>query len=197
VKLSKKHILFIIVVFFLMIAIIYRILNPFVQQEVNTLTFTGEKKSVKTDKAEHAILQAEKVESQTLVSKFLNKPEVSAKVYNDLFSTYKPPNKLAKKKKVNIPADRDIQNRQKLDIKKDSLQEIKEYITSYRVYGIYKSENTKAIFLAKNKLVLVAQTGDRLDGKYLIDDIQDNYIKIKALEFNETIRLDMREFNNE
>ncbi|MDA3915446.1 MAG: hypothetical protein PF690_00530 [Deltaproteobacteria bacterium] len=196
-KLSKKHIIFIIVVFFLMIAIIYRILNPFVQQEVNTLTFTGEKKSVKTDKAEHAILQAEKVESQTLVSKFLNKPEVSAKVYNDLFSTYKPPNKLAKKKKVNIPADRDIQNRQKLDIKKDSLQEIKEYITSYRVYGIYKSENTKAIFLAKNKLVLVAQTGDRLDGKYLIDDIQDNYIKIKALEFNETIRLDMREFNNE
>jgi len=180
-----------------MIAIIYRVLNPFVQQEVNTLTFTGEGKSIKTDKAEHAILQAEKVESQTLVSKFLNKPKVSAKVYKDLFSIYKPPNKLAQKKKVSVPADGDVQNRQKLDIKKDSVQEIKEYISSYRVYGIYKSENTKAIFLAKNKLVLVAQIGDRLDGKYLIDDIQDNYIRIKALELNETIHLDMREFNDE
>ena len=196
-KLSKKHIIFIMVVFCLMIAIIYRVLNPFVQQEVNTLTFTGEGKRIKTDKAEHAVLQTEKVESQTLVSKFLNKPKVSAKVYKDLFSIYKPPNKLAQKKKVSVPADGDVQNRQKLDIKKDSLQEIKEYITSYRVYGIYKSENTKAIFLAKNKLVLVAQIGDRLDGKYLIDDIQDNYIRIKTLEFNETIHLDMREFNDE
>ena len=196
-KLSKKHIIFIMVVFCLMIAIIYRVLNPFVQQEVNILTFTGEGKSIKTDKAEHAILQAEKVESQTLVSKFLNKPKVSAKVYKDLFSIYKPPNKLAQKKKVSVPADGDVQNRQKLDIKKDSVQEIKEYISSYRVYGIYKSENTKAIFLAKNKLVLVAQIGDRLDGKYLIDDIQDNYIRIKALELNETIHLDMREFNDE
>jgi len=168
-----------------------------VQQEVNTLTFTGEEKSIRTDKAEHYILQAEKVESQTLVSKFLNKPKVSAKVYNDLFSTYKPPNKFAKKKKINIPADRDVQNRQKSDIKKDSLQAIKEYISSYRVYGIYKSENTKAIFLAKNNLVLVAQIGDLFDGKYLIDDIQDNYIRIKILEFNETIHLDMREFNYE
>ncbi len=196
-KLNKKHIIFIIVVFFLIIAIIYRVLNPFVQQEVNTLTFTGEKKSIKTDKAEHDILQAEKVESQTLVSKFLNKPKISAKVYKDLFSTYKPPNKLAKKKKINVPADRDVQNSQKPDIKKDSVQKIKEYITSYRFYGIYESENTKAIFLAKNKLVLVAQIGDRLDGKYLIDDIQDNYIRIKALELNETIRLDMREFNDD
>ncbi len=45
--------------------------------------------------------------------------------------------------------------------------------------------------------MLVAQIGDRLDGKYLIDDIQDNYIRIKTLEFNETIHLDMREFNDE
>ena len=45
--------------------------------------------------------------------------------------------------------------------------------------------------------MLVAKIGDRLDGKYLIDDIQDNSIKIKALELNETIHLDMREFNNE
>ena len=70
-------------------------------------------------------------------------------------------------------------------------------MASYTLYGIYKSENTKAVFLAKNKLILVARTGDRLDGKYLIDDIQDNHIKIRALDLNETIHFDMREFNNE
>jgi len=196
VKLSKKHIIFIIAVFFLIVSIIYRLLNPFVQPEVNTLTFTGEK-DLKTGKAEHAGLKAEKLELQTPVLKFLNKPKVSAKVYKDLFSTYKPPNMLAKKKKSSVNVDEEVQKGQKSEIKKESIQEVKEYISSYRVYGTYKDKNTKAVFLAKNKLVLVAKIGDRLDGKYLINDIQDNYIGIKALELNETIHLDMREFNNE
>jgi len=196
VKLSKKHIIFIIAVVFLTVSIIYRLLNPFVQPEVNTLTFTGEK-DLKTGKAEHAELKAEKLELQTPVLKFLNKPEVSAKVYKDLFSTYKPPNKLAKKKKSSVNVDEEVQKGQEFEIKKESIQEVKEYISSYRVYGTYNSKNTKAVFLAKSRLVLVAKIGDRLDGKYLIDDIQENYIKIRALELNETIHLDMREFNNE
>ena len=195
-KLSKKHIIFIIAVFFLIVSIIYRVLNPFVQPEVNTLTFTGDK-DLKTSKAEHAGLKAEKLELQTPVLKFLNKPKVSAKVYKDLFSTYKPPNMLAKKKKNSVHLDEKVQKGQKFEIKKESIQEVKEYISSYRVYGTYKDKNTKAVFLAKNRLVLVAKIGDRLDGKYLINDIQDNYIGIKALELNETIHLDMREFNNE
>ena len=203
-KLSKKHIILILSVFLLIISIIYRVLNPFEQQKVDKLTFTGKKISKTDIVAEKSLIPEKKSQSQTqhqpqtLVSKFLNKPEISAKIYKDLFSIYKPPSKQVAVKKVYIPVDKDIQTRQMTNIiKKDSVQEIKEYLCSYRVYGTYKSENTKAVFLSKNKLVLCAKIGDRLDGKYLIDDIQDNYITIKALALNETIHLDMREFNNE
>ncbi len=203
-KLSKKYIILILSVFLLIISIIYRVLNPFEQQKVDTLTFTGKKIS-KTDIVAEKALTPEKEsqfqtqhQPQTLVSKFLNKPKISAKIYKDLFSIYKSPSKQVAVKKVNIPVEKDIQTRQMTNtIKKDPVQEIKEYLCSYRVYGTYKSENTKAVFLSKNKLVLCAKIGDRLDGKYLIDDIQDNYIRIKALALNEIIHLDMREFNNE
>ena len=205
-KLSKKHIILILSVFLLIISIIYRVLNPFEQQKVDKLTFTGKKISKTDISAEKSLTPEKKSQTQTqtqhqpqtMVSKFLNKPKISAKIYKNLFSIYKPPSKQVAVKKVNIPVDKDLQTRQMTNtIKKDPVQEIKEYLCSYRVYGTYKSENTKAVFLSKNKLVLCAKIGDRLDGKYLIEDIQDNYIRIKALALNETIHLDMREFNNE
>jgi hypothetical protein len=202
-KLSKKHILLIISVFLLIISIIYRLLNPFEQQRVvGELTYTGKKVGKKADKIktenQRDLLLVNKSDDKDIIAKFLNKPTISAKVHSDLFAIYKPPVKIDKNRKINAPVNKAVQNSQKIvNIKKDPVQEIKEYLSSYRLYGTYKSENIKAVFLAKNKLVLVAKTGDRLDGKYLIDDIQDNYIKIRALELNEIIHLDMREFNNE
>ncbi len=192
-KLNKKYIIFVIVFMLLIISIIYRVLNPFVQPRVDKLTFTGNK-SNKIIKAENTMEQTRKGRSQTLVSKYLNRPKTSEKVYKDLFSIYRPP----QKKKLKMSIKKDIQDQKVVEtVKKDPVSEIKEYISSYTLYGIYKSEDTKAVFLSKNKLVLVARTGDRLDGKYLIDDIQENHITIKALDLNETIHFDMREFNDE
>ena len=192
-KVNKKIIIFIIVFIVLIISILYRVMNPFVQPKVDKLTFTGKKNS-KTSIVKQVTEQNRPKESQTLVSQYLNKPKVSGKVYKDLFSTYSPP----QKKKIEIPMEENIQSEEIIKIvKKDPVSEIKEYIASYRLYGIYKSKDTKAVFLEKDKLVLVARIGDRLDGKYLIDDIQDDYITIKALDLNETIHLDMREFNDE
>ena len=190
----RKQILFFIVFLLLVILIIYRVLNPFEQARTQKLTFTG-KPAVKMIPIEKAKKSANRQEnSMTNISFFLNKPKVSGKVYTDLFAIYRPPHK----KKIKSMVKKNIQKQTIPQIiKKDPVADIKEYITSYTLYGTYKTKNKKAVFLAKNKLVLVAGIGDRLDGKYQIDEIQDNYIQIKALDLNETIYLDMREFNNE
>ncbi|MFH2059883.1 MAG: hypothetical protein ABIJ59_13395 [Pseudomonadota bacterium] len=195
-KFNKKYIIFSIALMLLIVSIIYRILNPFVQPRVDKLTFTGKKKAQPNN--EYAIKKDFRNESQTLVSKFLNKPEVSGKVYKDLFAIYRPFQKVDKTKAVKIVTNKNDQA-QKTDsqIRAEAILEAKKYITSYRFYGIYTTKDTKAVFLAKDKLVVVARIGDRLDGKYLIDDIQDSYITITALDLNETIHFYMREFNNE
>jgi hypothetical protein len=192
-NLDKKQIIFIIVFMLLIISIIYRVLNPFVQPRVDKLTFTGNKNN-KISKPDDTIKARRQNKPQALVLKFLNKSDISGKVYKDLFSIYRPP----QKEKIKVPVKKDIQPEKIIEIvKKDPVLEAREYIASYALYGTYKSKDKKAVFLSKNKLVLVARIGDRLDGKYLIEDIQDNYIKIKALDLNETIHLDMREFNND
>lgn len=179
----------------------YRLMNPFIQPEVKQLTYTG-KNQVKphNQKSGGGPMETDKLTSEeAAVSWFLNKPVLTANVHQDLFAAYHPPlpEVLPDTEDLNAETDTLEDMNAIEEIKEDPIQKAKEYVASYKLYGSYKSKNTKAIFLARDKLVLVAKKGDRLNGKFQIDDIQDNHIRIKALDLNETIHLDMREFNNE
>lgn len=188
-KLDKKAIIFITVFILLVIVIIYRVLNPFVQQRVENLTFTG-----KDETGQNRVVKTIEIngqaESQPLVARFMNKPRISGQVVKDLFLMPRPLQKPAETTEAHSPPAATT-------IQTDPLVEAKAYLASYKIDGTYESEDTKAVFLSKDKLVLVAKIGDRLDGKYLIEDIQKDHIRVRALDLNATINLDMREFNNE
>lgn len=188
-KPDKKSIIFILVLILLVISIVYRVQHPFVQKRVDSLTYTQEHPADKS-MVEKKIGPSGPTEDGSVAAKFLNKPRISGKVSKDLFSISLPPRKTEEKIDIQaLPAKESVQN--------DPLSEAKAYLASYKIDGTYESENTKAVFLSKDKLVLVAKVGDRLDGKYLIEDIQKDRVRIKALDLNEIINLDLREFNNE
>lgn len=197
-RLERKQIVFIIVMLILCATVVYRILNPFEQARVNKLTHSNQvRKSDLTKDNDLSVQAVSKKEPVDIVDRFLTKQKPEFLMTQDLFKIYKPSQKkivqpnnlLSKKIKV-------VQKKSGIG-KSDPIKQVKDYITSYTYHGFYESQEQKAVFLSKDKLVLVAWAGDRLDGKYLIDDIQNKYIKIKALELNETIYLDLREFNND
>ncbi len=195
-KADKKSIFFIFVFILLVISIVYRILNPFVQQETDQLKFAGAKPVQKRINKEITNTGTDK-EAVSVIELFLDKQEVPGKIHRDLFAAY-PPKKKVKKRRQNLPVKGKKSAKQIVaDDPRKKIDDARKYLTSYQWYGTYKSRGKTSVFLAKNKLVLVAKTGDRLDGKYLIEDIQDKYLKIKALDLNETLHLDMREFSNE
>jgi hypothetical protein len=189
-KITRKNMIFFLALVLLILSIIYRLMNPYVQPRVAKLTYTGSIQRSETMKD----LGAEKTKSNGVkedLAGILKKVKTSPRVYRDLFALYTPAQTGQKEKTVvSIPES-------SAAIEKDPIGEFKDYIASYRFYGSYNSEGKKAVFLAKNKLVLVARIGDRLDGKYLIDDIQDDFIRIKALELNETIDVHLGEFNDD
>ncbi len=189
-KINKQYIIFIIVFILLIISIIYRVKNPFVQEEISTLTYTGEKT---------AIINLVPSQAGTLMSGFLNRSEFSGEIVNDLFSLYNGFNDFKGKTEIWGPDGTFTQEQGINDegIIDDPVTKISKDLLSYKFYGTYKSQGTRAIFLVRDKLVLVASVGDRIEGKYLIEELKDNYIRIKALDLNETIHIDMREFNNE
>ncbi len=189
-RLTRKNILFFAAAGLLLVSLIYRIMNPYVQSRVDTLTYTG--------KVDDSKVQIKPGDDRAVTEPFgpIKDNQLAGKVYKNLFSLYKPP-QTERKEKQPIPEKKDSESKNIEPVTKDPIIAVKEYIASYRFYGSYERAGKKAIFLAKNKLVLVARTGDRIDGKYLIDDIQDDFIRIKVLDLNKTIDINIREFNDD
>lgn len=192
-KTGKKNIVFAAALGLFILSIIYRLMNPYVQPRVARLTYTGSGHSSEKIGSEKIVKVKGPARKTAKPSETGGEAKTSRRVHKDLFSVYKPPKQVEKDNILKTPKPgQSVQT-----VGKDPLGEIKEYIASYKFYGTYTSGEQKAVFLAKNKLVLVARTGDRIDGKYEIDDIQEDFIRIKALELNETIDINIREFNND
>ncbi len=197
-KTDKKLIIFIVVFILLIASIIYRVMNPFVHKTIDTLTYTGNRFD-KSANGRVVKVRDLKEKSTSLVQQFLNKPKVSNTVFKDLFSIYSPEsNKIVGKRKLAQKNNKGILNKKTdQEDQTNSITKIREYITSYKWYGVYKSQGERAVFLAKDKMILVAKPGDRIDGKYQIEDVQDMYLKIKVLDQNQVLHLGIREFEDE
>jgi hypothetical protein len=192
-KMDKKHILFVVALILLVVSIVYRVMNPFEQARVQSLTYTGEKRpSARSDALEQSRSPAQAVHDT--VSRFMDPPLVSAAVRQDLFSAYQPPRPSPAPESRAAPPPDDPSPEEPEQDRHDPLQQIIKDISEYRVFGTFEDENGLSVFLAKGDQVIVAATGDRLEDKYRIDEIEKTHIKILALEVNETIQLDMREF---
>jgi hypothetical protein len=194
-QVDRQQILFGCVFVLLMAAIAYRVMHPFVQPRVDSLTFTGKKHT-----GGPIVNKAIKSEAQDLqdpvISQFVNKAKFSGKVYQDLFSIYQPVQPAVEKPQ---PAEQSMnETEQNISaVEKDPAAAFRKYITSYKIYGSYEGEDGKAVFLSKDKLVLVAKEGDRLDGKYVIDDIGDAHIRFFLPDLDRPVTVDRGEFDDE
>lgn len=195
-KIDRKMIIFLVVCLLFAGAVIYRFNNQFEHEQVRTLTYTGKKSDpVRTGKP--AIRKKEASQTTELLNLFFNREKNTGRVEKDLFEIYRVKPKVTKKQ----AAKRALAANLKRDAQKakapDPVQVAKKQVTAYKWYGTFKGQGGRAVFLAKNKTVLVAKTGDRIEGKYQIEDIQDNYLKIRAFGIDQSIHLDAGEFNNE
>lgn len=191
---DRKLLLFMAVFVLLIVSVAYRLFNPFVHQETDRLKYAGKKPSPRIYHGKIKTVGVVDKNSST-IERFLNKKNVSGDTHKDLFAVYRPPGKVPAKKKV-VEPERKIQLSED-EKRRQAINEARQHITSYTWYGTYRGPDAEAVFLAKNKTVLVARKGDRLEGKYEIEDIQEKFLKVRALDLNETLDLEIREFKND
>lgn len=189
-KIRRKNMIFFLAVGLLILSIVYRLQNPYVQPRVAQLTYTGSAQPSANMKDFLAKKPESSVDPGELSGSF-KRVKTSPRVYQDLFALYLPVQTDQKENAAVTPSGPSDA------VEKDPMGQVRDYITSYRYYGSYRRGDKKAVFLAKDKLVLVAGKGDRIDGKYLIDEIQDDFIRIKALKLNKTIDIHILEFNDD
>ncbi len=190
---KRKKKMLVAAVVLLAFSVVYRFMNPYTQDRAQNLTFTNGKGVQVRGVASRVMTNREQPDS--IVSRWVNRPNQTGKIVNDLFASM---DKKEEEETVTImetvePFEEPVE----IEVAYDPVQRAKEHISSFTFLGTYKSEGKRAIFMGKDKFVLVVRAGDRIEGNYLVEEITDSSVKIKALDINETIHLDIREFNNE
>lgn len=198
---TRKNLLFFSGTLFL-IALIYRILNPFTQPTVKELTYKGGN-SVATFEREGQDSAGIKL----LTDLFFTSNTHPSKVINDLFY---PPVPAANRNDI----DPDIESRQLEDppykeedtttepdknIEEDknssALTDIVNEIMHLRILGACKKDGKLSIFIKDSDSVVVVSKGDKIKDLYPVTRLTQEYILIKIPEFNEDVRINLKDFN--
>jgi len=192
----KKKILLVLGVIFT-ITLIYRIYHPFKQAEVATLTFTGKKTPLVAAKSEKTPDdKQQRIKNVIRLDLLATPPSYSRTVQKNIFfQAILPKADLPKKKKTEKPKNRVVKaTPTPAPPRKNPAEQVKQELSSYKIFGTYRQGNENAVFLEKGKQIIVIHKGDKIEGKYRVQEITDQQITLYAEQFNEIVHLDMSDF---
>lgn len=184
---DRKKIILVVLVAIFIISLVYRIMHPFKQESVTELTYVGKRVVVKSIKGPSDLSseRASSGETNVLLGLFLNPPKHEAKVIKNVFEA-------TTAKKAISPADtarqQDQQKAAPVTAKKESpLESAQQDLSRFNVFGMFERKDEKIVFLERGKEVLVVRKGDRIDGKYLVENITDKRVTLKVRQVNEPV----------
>ena len=199
----KQKMMLSLALLLLLVSVGYRVMHPYVQPRVDRLTHTGSRPIagdvVSPFEKKSAGMAEPPAYSNMIFDQFFNQPVCSGELVNDVFALHPgEPQTISSDKTAHGSSGETgkIHSVNPAPPPPDLLKKTVDYLLSFTFMGGFQRGNEKAVFLSRGNQVLVARIGDRINGKYLIKAIEENAITIKALDINETIHLDMREFND-
>ncbi len=158
-KLEKKQIILACTLIVLIIVLVYRILNPFKQQEVNILTYGPDTGSEpRKDRTVNVRLSEEKSGKtgfEKAVDRYFTDNKHNGETHKNLFIVGTKSAIIKSAPPLKKPEQKEVQSQ--ADLQKDLVQEARANLIQYQFYGSYEVGGTRAVFLGKNKMMLVAR----------------------------------------
>ncbi|UCD32216.1 MAG: hypothetical protein JSW04_06685 [Desulfobacterales bacterium] len=184
---DRKKIILVVLVAIFCISLAYRIMHPFKQESVDQLTYVGKRVVVKSIKGISDLPgeEASNTGSIVLLDLFLSPPKHKGKVIRNVFES-------TAVKKITQPEDTAKKNEQQktalaVPKKENPLAVAQQDLSRFNVFGMFESKDEKIVFLERGKEVLVVRKGDRIDGKYFVENITDETVTLKSRQLDEPL----------
>jgi hypothetical protein len=187
-SMNRKTLLYILLGIFA-ITLTYRILNPYRQERVSDgaaqrspAASTVQNPSAKGGTPTQGV-------TAVTVDRFLNPPKHSGETARDLFSE--------KQEVVPAPRKEEVQAapvETSFSPPEDPREQVSRDLGNIRVFGAYSRGGEKGLFLERGKEILIIHEGDRIDGKYLVKEITEKSVTLRAEFINEDVRIDLSDF---
>jgi Tfp pilus assembly protein PilP len=157
--------------FIFLLTLGYRVLNPYRQPTVAQLTHSGKPAAAKNaPKAESARRTADPETAVVNLTVFLQPPESQAAVERDPFTPGIAPPMVATAPAPASP----------LAPEEGPEVRLRRDLERFQVFGYLEQGGDTSLFLQRGKQVLVVRKGDRLDGRYLIEDLTEDSLTVSA-----------------
>ncbi len=168
-------------------ALVYRAMHPFRQAQVDQLTHTGA--------AEPGALPEDPGRLEVMLRLFVEPPPVSGAVIAPGFLKPVPGLDLAPPPPPPEPAPT-APPPEPEPSEPDPGAVVDRELGRFQVIGFFIQKGEAAIFLQREKQVLVVREGNLIDGKYRVEDISAEKMTLRAIHLGELVHLDLTQYLN-
>jgi hypothetical protein len=168
---SQKLLAALVAVFLLVLG--YRLMNPFEQPTVDTLTHTGEK-PVSGKIADGVPAPKAERDSDRLLETLYQVPQQSSPdVRRDPFTKLPEPKPAPEK-----PPQQQVSAPEPTVLTPED--RVREELRQFQVFGSFDGEKDRALFLQRGKQVILVRENDLIDGRYIVESFTDNTITVRG-----------------
>ncbi len=179
---NKKRILLILLLI-LAGSITYRLLNPIEQERIARLSYTGVRPAVP-----HKIKAGDTSSAETgriIRLDLLTEPRShSGRTRRDIFN----------KRRVTVQRPQPASPPRVIPPANLERRKVQEQLDRFRTFGYMDQKNERTLFLEYGRDILVVRKGDRINGKYLVKDINPERLTLWAEMLGEHIHIDLTQF---
>jgi hypothetical protein len=194
---KKRQKILVVLLAALAVSVVYRITHPFKQKRVETLTFVAGK-NIKNMTGDKDIGYQGKP-TNIMLTLMENYPHHSGRVVKNIFSDKPTVHKGGDKRDSGIkPSGKkpDVMPNNIKDSGIISPEQTGSGFSSFKVFGMYETEQDKVIFLERGKDILALREGDIIDGKLKVQKITSKMVTIKSEDSDKPFFIDMNGLEN-
>lgn len=174
--------------------LVYRAMNPFRQARVAELTYTGAAESAGAGRS-----SAGPGPLEVMLTLLAEPPPVSGAVIEPGFLKPVPGMDLSPPPPRPEPAPRPADPPPAPEPEPagpDPGEVVNQELGRFQVIGFFIQKGEAAIFLQREKQVLVVREGNLIDGKYRVEDISAEKMTLRAVHLDERVHLDLTQYLN-
>ena len=184
--LGNQHKILIGLVLFLVVLLMYRVLNPYRQETVARLTY-GRTTKITPSAPKTAYGRNAQRPTTVMTALFTNPPRVVAKTNRDPFRKAAQP--------APVRASQPVNPKPPPAAKPSALDQAKKRLGRFKVFGSFRQKERKSLFLQRGKQVLVITEGDRIDGKFKIESIDGNTAVVSTSDLDTPFEFEFEELD--
>lgn len=185
---DKKKIILGILIFIFAVSLVYRATHPYRQRKVDTLTYTGAKSEARDKKGGIKDTDGSTVEEPlVMLDMFFDPPGHAREQTRNIFSREGETDEA-----LGLPNQYEVDQKIVDDAPPvDEENSVEDDLSGFRTFGYMEGGGERILFLEKGEQITLIRKGDRIEGKYIVEDITKDELSLKVISSNEKIHIDL------